>query len=373
MPLSTLNWGEKNDGGVDSVCQMLVRQLAAKSRPYRYRVLAFDPFNNHSYTGEVVVLSEYVEVVICPLKESRYGLRLPSFISAWLRIQEQIRAFQPDIVHSHLSSWVLGLSRKRCNILTLHSYRKIGRKPVSMANDFVYEKVVPILSELSVDYFTCVGEQLNQVLLDDTKKPIQIIGNPVDPGYFVSAYNTSANASLNLVTCALLSRNKRIDRAICLLRELKLLGKKATLRIIGPNVDPVYYGELQQLVKDWELEEEVIFLGKLNQREIVQQYQLSDVGIFSSAQETFGLVPLEMLAAGLPLVSSPVGILGERQAEFAKLGVVFIQKGEEAKVAHRIEDIKATDMRAAQAYLIDQFAVESVIERYQGLYKAVLT
>ncbi|MBJ6911393.1 glycosyl transferase family 1, partial [Vibrio cholerae] len=43
MPLSTLNWGEKNLGGVDSVCQMLVRQLAQQERPYHYRVLAFEP------------------------------------------------------------------------------------------------------------------------------------------------------------------------------------------------------------------------------------------------------------------------------------------------------------------------------------------
>lgn len=45
MPISTLNWGEKNAGGVDSVCQMLVRELASRTQPlkYRYRVLAFDP------------------------------------------------------------------------------------------------------------------------------------------------------------------------------------------------------------------------------------------------------------------------------------------------------------------------------------------
>ncbi|MGL6172214.1 MAG: glycosyl transferase family 1, partial [Vibrio sp.] len=41
VPLTTLEWGTKNAGGVDSVCQMLVRELAQQERPYHYRVLAF--------------------------------------------------------------------------------------------------------------------------------------------------------------------------------------------------------------------------------------------------------------------------------------------------------------------------------------------
>ncbi|HGP4736583.1 TPA: exopolysaccharide biosynthesis glycosyltransferase VpsD, partial [Vibrio cholerae O1] len=239
MPLSTLNWGEKNLGGVDSVCQMLVRQLAQQERPYHYRVLAFDPLNNHSYSGEIIQLSKHLEVVICPLREKRFGLPLPSLLSNWLRIQEQLKDYQPDLVHSHLNSWMMGLGQKTRNVLTLHSYRKIGRKPVSKLNDFVYEQIIPWVSHFSVDFYTCVGEELRQALSLETNKSIQVIGNPVDPDYFSA---NSANQNLpqnevNLVTCALITRRKRIDRAIVLLRELKQRGQAATLRIIGPNMD----------------------------------------------------------------------------------------------------------------------------------------
>lgn len=157
------------------------------------------------------------------------------------------------------------------------------------------------------------------------------------------------------------------------LRELKQRGQAATLRIIGPNMDSAYYAQLQQLIKEYELEQEVIFLGKLNQREIVQQYQQANIGIFTSQQETFGLAPLEMMAAGLPLISTPVGILGERQATFDQLGVVFMQEGQEAMIAERISQIKITDTQAIQTYLRDQFAVENVIEHYQNLYREVLS
>ncbi|AOW83131.1 VpsD family glycosyltransferase [Vibrio mimicus] len=375
MPLSTLNWGEKNLGGVDSVCQILVRQLTMQERLYNYRILAFDPLNHHTYTGDVITLSENVEVVMCPLRETRFGLPLPSLLSCWLRIQEQLRAFQPDLVHSHLNSWMLGIGRKTRNILTLHSYRKIGRKPVSRLNDFLYEKIIPRVSDISVNTYTCVGEELYQALRPETSKPIRVIGNPVDPEYFAehSTKLPFANTGIKLVTCALISRVKRIERAIVLLRELKLHHHSATLHIIGPNVDPTYYEELQQLVKENGLEQDVLFLGKLNQREIAQQFQQADVGVFTSAQETFGLAPLEMLAVGLPLITTPVGILGERQAEFSKLGVVFMQEGDEGEIAFSINKIKVVDTQAVRSYLREQFAVENVIEHYQNLYQEVLS
>ncbi|HGP5039663.1 TPA: exopolysaccharide biosynthesis glycosyltransferase VpsD, partial [Vibrio cholerae O1] len=242
-------------------------------------------------------------------------------------------------------------------------------------NDFVYEQIIPWVSHFSVDFYTCVGEELRQALSLETNKSIQVIGNPVDPDYFSA---NSANQNLpqnevNLVTCALITRRKRIDRAIVLLRELKQRGQAATLRIIGPNMDSAYYAQLQQLIKEYELEQDVIFLGKLNQREIVQQYQQANIGIFTSQQETFGLAPLEMMAAGLPLISTPVGILGERQATFDQLGVVFMQEGQEAMIAERISQIKITDTQAIQTYLRDQFAVENVIEHYQNLYREVLS
>ncbi|WP_158120436.1 VpsD family glycosyltransferase [Vibrio metoecus] len=375
MPLSTLNWGDKNTGGVDSVCQMLVRQLTIKNRPYHYRVLAFDPLNSQPYSGEVVTLSENVEVIVSPLREVRLGLPLPSLFTSWLRIQEQLRDFQPDVVHSHLNSWIIGIGRNTRNLLTLHSYRKIGRKPVSKLNDFLYEQVIPWFSDFSVEQYTCVGEELFHALRSETKKPIQIIGNPVDPEYFSvdSPQPLELSNEVHLVTCALITRRKRVDRAIVLLRELKRRGQIATLRIIGPNVDKPYYTQLQKMVKEYGLQQEVTFLGKLNQREIMRQYQQANIGVFASEQETFGLAPLEMLAAGLPLITTPVGILGERQTEFSKLGVTFMQDGDEEKISQSIDEIKQMDTQTIQAYIREQFAVESVIEQYQDLYREVLS
>lgn len=377
IPISTLNWGEKNAGGVDSVCQMLVRELASKTQPskYHYRVLAFDPSNQEQYTGRPINLSEQVEVIFAPAHESRIGLPLPGIVTGWLRVREQISKYNPDIIHGHMNSWMIWLGGSSKNILTLHSYRKIARKPVSFSNDFLYEKVVPFFSKFSVDTFTCVGKELINALEVDTKKPIKLIGNPIDTAYVSLLHERKPKVSDNritLVTCALISRRKRVDLILGLLKTIRDLGRDVILNVIGPNVDPVYYSELESLIEKWGLEDNVFFLGKLNQKEIIQQYKNADIGVFLSEQETFGLAPLEMLAAGLPLIATPVGILGERKETFAKLGVTFFSDEQANHIANTIDSICHCDTQNAQDYIRRNFSSQGVLEQYESLYDEVM-
>lgn len=373
MPISTLNWGEKNAGGVDSVCQMLVRELASKTQPskYRYRVLAFDPSSQERYTGRPIILSEQVEVIFAPANESRIGIPLPGIVTGWLRVREQISNYKPDIVHGHMNGWMIWPGGNSKNILTLHSYRKIGRKPVSFSNDFLYEKVVPFFSQFSVDTFTCVGEELLNAVGMDTKKPIHLIGNPIDKAYVSLLKKKKTKAldnKINLITCALISRRKRVDLILGLIRDIRDLGRDVTLNIIGPNVDPVYYSELEKLIEEWDLSDNVSFLGKLNQKEIIQQYKCADIGVFLSDQETFGLAPLEMLATGLPLIATPVGILGERKDTFFKLGVTFFSNEQANNIVNSIDSICYRDTENAQDYIHNNFSSQGVLKQYESLY-----
>lgn len=376
MPLSTLNWGEKNAGGVDSVCQMLVRESASKTQPskYRYRVLAFDPSSQEQYTGSPIILSEQVEVIFAPANESRIGIPLPGILTGWLRVREQISNYKPDIVHGHMNSWMIWLGGRSKNIVTLHSYRKIARKPVSTTNDLLYEKIIPFLSKYFVDAFTCVGNELGEALKKDTKKPIHIIGNPLDFRY-QSKKNEKSIADvecITLITCALISRRKRIDLILSLLMEIKHSGRGVVLKIIGPSVDSAYFLELESLISQWGLHENVQFMGGLTQKEIALQYSKADVGIFLSEQETFGLVPLEMILAGLPLVATPVGVLGEMKNIFVDLGVVFYSKENEKNIAMKIEEIKSIDVREAQDFLHKIFSPEFILSEYENTYDKLM-
>ncbi|NCO46519.1 MAG: glycosyltransferase, partial [Vibrio sp.] len=130
--------------------------------------------------------------------------------------------------------------------------------------------------------------------------------------------------------------------------------------------------ELEKLIEEWDLSDNVSFLGKLNQKEIIQQYKYADIGVFLSDQETFGLAPLEMLATGLPLIATPVGILGERKDRFAKLGVTFFSNEQANNIVNSIDSIYYRDTENAQDYIHNHFSSQGILKQYESLYDEVM-
>jgi glycosyltransferase involved in cell wall biosynthesis len=63
-------------------------------------------------------------------------------------------------------------------------------------------------------------------------------------------------------------------------------------------------------MRAFNLDAAVVSLGPINdRREIARYYQLSDVVLFPSQYEQFGIVALEAAASGRPLLGTPVGIM----------------------------------------------------------------
>jgi len=371
VPLSTLEWGTKNMGGVDSVCQMIVRELQLSgSEGFYYRVVAFDPTNSINNAGAIVQLNKQLEVVQYNVSDLSLGyFKLPGFLHQRRCIVEQEKLFMPDVIHAHIASWLLSMPNTRKRIATLHSYKTICRKSRSLANDFLNTKIMPWLSQQFIDRYTCVGEILEDSLRIDTSKPIDIIGNPIDDDYFSpQTSNQCADSQLMLVTCALISRRKRIDLAIDLIAAMKKQGVVAFLRVIGPNADTTYFAELQEQVAILGLVDNVEFIGALNKPAIIKEYQHADIAVFFSEQETFGLAPLEALASGLPLLTTAVGILSERKSDFERLGVEYINKYSVASQLEAIERLKSVDTSDSVKYIKNEFTAKSVVASYENLY-----
>jgi glycosyltransferase involved in cell wall biosynthesis len=105
-------------------------------------------------------------------------------------------------------------------------------------------------------------------------------------------------------------RRKRVD---VLLRAAAILGNRIELRIVGngPCRDA-----LHKLARSLELD--VTWLGDVTRAELAAEYNRASVFCLPSVQEGFGIVLLEAMAAGKPIVAARAAALPEvaPQAEF---------------------------------------------------------
>ena len=92
---------------------------------------------------------------------------------------------------------------------------------------------------------------------------------------------------------------------------LGALPDEATLAIVGP-VAPDYRAALEALATAQGVAARIHF-AQASRAEVRAHYQAADVTLFTSAipHEAFGLVPLEAMAAGCPVMSTGVGGSGE--------------------------------------------------------------
>lgn len=100
-----------------------------------------------------------------------------------------------------------------------------------------------------------------------------------------------------------------------LLRAVKMLSEKRTdwqLVLVGTGVD---FEDVREYAESLDIPEGVMrWTGELTPREVAAEMQKADALVLSSRYETYGVVLAEAAAAGLPILSTPVGIAEETGA-----------------------------------------------------------
>ena len=106
------------------------------------------------------------------------------------------------------------------------------------------------------------------------------------------------------------------------------------------------------------------FLGPRQQDELTTLFNCADVGCFPSYREPFGLVFIECMACGTPVIGADSG--GPRDFVTPEVGVLVPETDDRAELAASLvaavnraidEDWKATKGPVAQAYAQEKFSV----------------
>lgn len=109
---------------------------------------------------------------------------------------------------------------------------------------------------------------------------------------------------LTLLTVARLRPWKGVDQCIQAMAQLTELPVR--LKIVGDGT-PVYEEYLHKLATQLGVSNLVEFIGAVPPEQIAETYRTADLFVLASQYEPFGIVLLEAMAAGVPIVASDIG------------------------------------------------------------------
>ena len=209
-----------------------------------------------------------------------------------------------DLIHAHsylpagVAAVKLGKEENIPVIVTEHA-SAVLEKQLTTDRIKLLKEVVSETKE-----FVCVSKALKksvQELTDNIREPI-VIPNAVDSRFkFQREKNTDC---FTFISIGNLVKSKRFDLTIEAFASCFKTNYKVKLKILG---DGVLRKELEELVREYGIEEQVLFEGRVAREVVVEELQKANVFVLPSDYETFGVVYIEAMACGVPVIGTKNG------------------------------------------------------------------
>ena len=181
------------------------------------------------------------------------------------------------------------------------------------------------------------------------------------------------NGEKLILTVSRLYPAKRIGVLIKAVRQLRDRGKRVKLLIIGegPERDRLYW-----LTQELGLRREIIFGGSVRDEEMPKYFAAADVFAFSAVDEPWGLVVLEAMAYGLPVVVPCTGGTAEMvQDHLTGFHVAGSDPNQYAEILETIlEDEKLARRigRAARSSVQEKYGIGQMVDSLEAFYQEML-
>ena len=116
---------------------------------------------------------------------------------------------------------------------------------------------------------------------------------------------------LQLVCISPIYYYKNYSTVLNALFELKKLGIKVNLRIVGGVGDKKEYKKLVSTCQNLGLCDDVQFTGHMEHRQVLRLMNEADALVFASLCETFGITLLEAISVDTPVIAANIGYINE--------------------------------------------------------------
>lgn len=276
---------------------------------------------------------------------------------------------KPDIIHVHSMNPAVFLAAKISDkdnipyIITEHS--------TAFARGLIDNSTkLALQDQLENSSFNiAVSSPFSKLLeLEFERTSWNYIPNIVSEKFIGFRVDTKNKDDFCFVNICLLTKKKCVDNLIEAFYLLTKDYSNISLKIGG---DGSCKQELIELVKQLNIQDRVIFTGLLSREQVLSEMNDSDAFVLSSKYETFGVVLVEALALGKPVVATRCG--GPESIVTDEVGVL-VEKNDIQSLYQGMKSVyeKQYDPSLIRQYCQDNFSENAVLSSLEEIYNKAI-
>lgn len=307
----------------------------------------------------------------CPIKFLSYlSIKIRTYLCRLLFIKAKKKGLCPDIIHAHylfnlpLAS-AIGKKYRIPIVETEHWSVLMSHNKQSYLNNYskYYKDAKGIIS---------VSRSLQESMREKLNIESCVIPNIVAEEYVKSEIlvPNSAKKSFRFLAMGRLVSVKNFRQLIFCAYELLNKGYDIELCIAG---DGPLKMELESQIKSLNIASKVLLLGSLDKDQIVKIMQVSDIFVMTSLRETFSVVCIEAMAAGLPVIATSCG--GPNEFINDKNGLLIPVNDNIAltdAMVYMINNYSKYDRSNIKKGCIEKFSSEKIAQQILNVYAKIL-
>ena len=313
----------------------------------------------------------------CPLKHGIEGHR-EAFAQGIQKLYDQyMQENRPDIIHAHCCVWAGYAAMKLSEqigipyVVTEHATLfQLHRDEISEKNDKVIRKIFQKAARV-----ICVSGAFAK-LIESYRPDIDVVGNVVNCDAFVPRVDSEKHRGIRFLTVCYMEEEaqlykKGIDILIQAWTEVVKRYTDVKLVIGGGGSAKT---KVEQWVEEQGISKYVEFTGALDRKQVIQEMQSCDCFVLPSRYETFGVVYIEAMACGKPVIAVANGGPDDFVKPFNGL---LIKPGAEELVQAFYEMIghltrgQYYQEEKISHYIKSKFSYEAIAEQLEAIYNSI--
>jgi 1,2-diacylglycerol 3-alpha-glucosyltransferase len=315
-----------------------------------------------------------------------FSFRLPS----GTLIGESIKAFKPDLIHSH-HPFLLGDSAMRMAnqwdvplVFTHHTRYENYAHYLLKDSEWLERMAIELATEYAnlCDHVIAPSGSIAALLRErGVESPVSAIATGIDPDRFAKGSRSDGRAAFDLSGedfvvghIGRLAEEKNLAFLVEAVAGYLAEARDARFLLVGEGDS---LKSIQSTMREKGLEKRVCYGGKLKGQALVDAYHAMDAFVFASKSETQGMVLAEAMAAGVPVVALDASGSRDivRDGENGTLLPASASPQDFARAIGALRERQPQDDEQFMAVLRQtarEFSIAACLDRLEGVYQELV-